>query len=159
MIARLAPALVALVLLPAQAMASDGGCLAKAGTVGVRSIRNVRVGAQAQFGDGAAHVSSVSYCVEGGGTFSFALDPDERILLAASTAAGDAIGTVHPGGAAPPKAQAAARSGSVEIDRVAHRQIVYGVAGGRVTFVAAADELLLESPGKLAYWARRLSLV
>jgi hypothetical protein len=36
------------------------------------------------------------------------------------------------------------------------RQLLFGVAGGRVTFVAAADRLLLEYPHKLRSYLRRI---
>jgi hypothetical protein len=49
------------------------------------------------------------------------------------------------------------RSGPTTAYRVdARRQLVLGVAAGRVNFVAAADRLLLEYPARLGYYMHRL---
>jgi hypothetical protein len=49
------------------------------------------------------------------------------------------------------------RSGETAVYRVDRkRQLLLGVAAGRVNFVAAADRLLLEHPSKLRYYLRRL---
>jgi hypothetical protein len=49
------------------------------------------------------------------------------------------------------------RTGQTSVYRVdTRRQLVLGVADGRVNFVAAADRLLLEYPNKLGYYMRRL---
>ena len=47
-----------------------------------------------------------------------------------------------------------AKSAVYRIDT--RRQLILGVADGRVNFVAAADRLLLEYPNKLGYYLHRL---
>jgi hypothetical protein len=108
-------------------------------------------------------VGSVSYCIDGGGIFSFALSTESDVVLALSTADGDAIGPINPTSPATsarmafPKMQKVGKTGATAIYRVdAHRQLILGVAAGRVSFVAAADRLLLEYPNKLAYYVHRL---
>jgi hypothetical protein len=157
---------------PAQeqsAPASDTppACLpAKGATPDGTSLRGVRVGHRAVIKDSngnALKVNSVSYCVHGGGVFTFALSPDSDVVLALSTARGDSIGTIEPRSsanaarAAFPKMTKVAKSGTGVVYRVdPRRQLIFGVAGGRVNFVAAADRLLLEYPGKLGYYLHRL---
>jgi hypothetical protein len=47
--------------------------------------------------------------------------------------------------------------GATAVYRVdTRRQLILGVADGRVNFVAAADRLLLEYPNKLGYYLKRL---
>ena len=43
-------------------------------------------------GGNALKVSSVKYCVDGGGMFGFALTTDSDVVLALSTADGDSLG-------------------------------------------------------------------
>jgi hypothetical protein len=111
----------------------------------------------------ALNVNSVSYCIDGGGVFSFALSTQSDVVLALSTADGDAIGPINPTSPATsarmafPKMAKVGKTGSTAIYRVdARRQLILGVAAGRVNFVAAADRLLLEYPNKLAYYVHRL---
>ena len=107
-------------------------------------------------------VSSVSYCVDGGGVFSFALSTESDVVLALSTSDGDSIGEINPTSPAEsarlafPKMKKLARTSSTAVYRVDRRQLILGVADGRVNFVAAADRLLLEYPNKLGYYLKRL---
>jgi hypothetical protein len=56
-----------------------------------------------------------------------------------------------------PKMKRLTTRGSTMVFRVdSKRQLVLGVADGRVNFVAAADRLLLEYPNKLGYYLKRL---
>jgi hypothetical protein len=49
------------------------------------------------------------------------------------------------------------RTGGTTVYRVdTRRQLILGVAAGRVNFVAAADRLLLEYPNKIGYYMHRL---
>ena len=142
-------------------------CLAPAGGQAAdQALRGVRVGVRASIraADGKAlAVNSVSYCVDGGGDFSFALSREQDIVLVLSTADGDAIGDINPTSPAESarmafpkmkKLPVNARSAVYRVD--ARRQLILGVAGGRVNFVAAADRLLLEYPNKLGYYLKRL---
>lgn len=153
---------------PSAALADDApACLAATGQApDAQSIRGVHVGGRALIrgSDGnPLKVKSVSYCVDGGGVFSFALSQESDVVLALSTADGDAIGPINPTSPAEsarmafPKMKKLARSGDTAVYRIdTRRQLILGVAGGRVNFVAAADRLLLEYPNKLGYYLRRL---
>ena len=154
---------------PSAAFADDPPptCLAAKGpAIDGQSVRGVRVGTRAAVrgSDGnPLNVSSVSYCVEGGGEFSFALSNDSDVVLALSTAEGDAVGEINPTSPAEsarlafPKMARIAKRGATAVYRVdSRRQLILGVAGGRVNFVAAADRLLLEYPNKLGYYLHRL---
>ena len=142
--------------LPAQGQAIDG-----------QSVRGVQVGSRAVIRDSNGNplqVNSVSYCVDGGGVFGFALSREGDVVLALSSADGDAIGPINPTSPAAsarmafPKMKKLTRSsGGTSVYRVdSRRQLILGVADGRVTFVAAADRLLLEYPNKLGYYLHRL---
>jgi hypothetical protein len=140
-------------------------CLPATGQVVSNSIRGVRVGSPAQVRDGNGNplsARSVSYCVSGGGQFSYALDHSGAIVLVASTAPGDATGPMHPGARLSSRAarrRPLARSRALSLYRLdRHRQLVYAIAARRVVFIACADRLLLQAPGKLVYWIRRLQL-
>ena len=152
---------------PSIALADDApACLAAKGpTSDGQSIRGVHVGGRAVLrgSDGnPLKVSSVSYCVDGGGVFSFALSTESDVVLALSTAEGDAIGPINPTTPAEaarlifPKMKKLARTSTTSVYRVDRRQLILGVADGRVNFVAAADRLLLEYPNKLGYYLKRL---
>jgi hypothetical protein len=151
---------------PAAGEPATVSCLTKAGTVDGLSIRGVRVGARARITDPDGKplaVNSVSYCVEGGGDFSFALDRQSDVVLVLSTSESDSIGPINPTSPAQsaraefPDMKRMLRSGSTSAYRVdARRQLLLGIAAGRVNFVAAADRLLLEYPGRLGYYMRRL---
>ena len=151
---------------PAPSQASDATCLTAQGAVDGLSIRGVRVGGRARIRDAQGNtltVKSVSYCVDGGGEFSFALDRNSDIVLVLSTADGDSIGPINP---TSPSQSARAEFPSMKklwktdaaaayrVDR--KRQLLLGVAAGRVAYVAAADRLLLEYPAKLGYYLHRL---
>jgi hypothetical protein len=150
----------------ALADASTPACLsAKGQESDGQSIRGVHVGGRAVIrgSDGnPLKVSSVSYCVDGGGVFSFALSQESDVVLALSTADGDAIGEINPTSPAEsarlafPKMKKLARTKATSVYRVDRRQLILGVADGRVNFVAAADRLLLEYPNKLGYYLKRL---
>jgi hypothetical protein len=141
-------------------------CLQPKGQIQDMAIRGVRVGMRAKVreADGRpAQVTSVSYCVDGGGDFSFALSPDSDVALVLSTAPGDSIGGINPTSPAEsarmefPRMKRLAKMGGTILYRVdQRRQLILGVAVGRVSFVGAADRLLLEYPGKLGYYVRRL---
>jgi hypothetical protein len=130
------------------------------------SIRGVHVGGRAVIrgSDGnPLKVASVSYCVDGGGVFSFALSQESDVVLALSTADGDAIGQINPTSPAAsarmafPRMKKLSKSGKTAVFRIdSRRQLILGVADGRVNFVAAADRLLLEYPNKLGYYLKRL---
>src|SRR5262249_30055429 len=130
------------------------------------SVRGVRVGTKADIHDANGNpvkVAAVSYCVDGGGTFSFALDDDSNVVLALSTADGDDVGVIGARSSARaarkqfPRLKNLRSSGKTDVYRVdSGRQLVLGMAAGRVTFVAAADRLLLEYPNKLGYYLHRL---
>jgi hypothetical protein len=152
---------------PADAQPPAPACLsAKGGQAGDTALRGVRVGARATIRDADGKplaVNSVSYCVEGGGDFSFALSSESDVVLVASTAPGDTIGAVKPTSAARtaraefPRMTKIIRTGGTTVYRVdTRRQLILGVAAGRVNFVAAADRLLLEYPNKIGYYMRRL---
>lgn len=128
-------------------------------------MRGVRVGGRAVIrgSDGnPRNVSSVRYCVAGGGVFSFALSTESDVVLALSTADGDSIGPINPTSPAEsarlafPKMKRLTRTATSSVYRIDRRQLVLGVADGRVNFVAAADRLLLEYPDKLRYYLKRL---
>ncbi len=142
-------------------------CLAsKAQAPDATSIRGVHVGGRAVIRDGNGNpmqVASISYCVDGGGLFSFALTPQSDVVLVLSTAEGDSIGRISPTSsarsarAAFPKMSKLIRRGETTVYRIdQRRQLIIGVAAGRVDFVAAADRLLLEYPHKLGYYLHRL---
>jgi hypothetical protein len=142
-------------------------CLAATGAAAdATGIRGVHVGNRAVIKDANGNpmkVASVKYCVDGGGTFSFALSSDSDVVLALSTADGDAIGQINPSSPATsarmafPKMKRLNKWGATAVYRVdSRRQLILGVAGGRVSFVAAADRLLLEYPNKLGYYLHRL---
>jgi hypothetical protein len=152
---------------PADGQQPAPACLpAGGGQAGDLALRGVRVGARATIRDADGKplaVNSVSYCVEGGGDFSFALSPDSDVVLVASTAPGDTIGAVKPNSAARaaraefPRMTKIVRTGGTTVYRVdTRRQLILGVAAGRVNFVAAADRLLLEYPNKIGYYMHRL---
>jgi hypothetical protein len=161
-------AAVAAAAFPSSALAEDGApaCLAAKGQEpDAQSIRGVHVGGRAVIrgSDGnPLQVHSVSYCVDGGGVFGFALSTESDVVLALSTADGDSIGPINPTSPAEsarlafPKMKKLSRSGKTSVYRVDRRQLILGVADGRVNFVAAADRLLLEYPNKLGYYLHRL---
>lgn len=161
-------AAVAAAAFPSAALADDApACLsAKGQTPDAQSIRGVHVGGRAVIrgADGnPLKVSAVTYCIDGGGIFGFALSTESDVVLALSTAEGDSIGPINPTSPAEaarlvfPKMKKIVRSGQTSVYRVdSRRQLILGVADGRVNFVAAADRLLLEYPGKLGYYMRRL---
>ena len=109
-------------------------------------------------------VNSVEYCIDGGGIFGFALSTDSDVVLSLSTADGDAIGPINPTSPAqsarmafPNMRKIAKSKTGTAVYRIdTKRQLLLGVADGRVNFVAAADRLLLEYPNKLGYYLRRL---
>jgi hypothetical protein len=142
-------------------------CLAAQGTApDATSVRGVHVGGRAVIKDPDGkplQVNSVSYCIEGGGIFSFALSRESDVVLALSTSDGDSIGPINPTSPAMsarmefPKMRKLAKAGGTVVYRIdAKRQLILGVADGRVNFVAAADRLLLEYPSKLGYYLHRL---
>lgn len=158
---------MAVAAFPSTALADDApACLAAKGPASDgQSIRGVHVGGRAVIRgtDGnPLKVSSVSYCVDGGGVFSFALSTESDVVLALSTSDGDAIGPINPTSPAEsarlafPNMKRLARTSSTAVYRVDRRQLILGVADGRVNFVAAADRLLLEYPNKLGYYLKRL---
>jgi hypothetical protein len=161
---------VAAAAFPATALADDPpapACLAAQGAApDATSVRGVHVGGRAVIRDGDGNplkVNSVSYCVDGGGVFSFALSNESDVVLALSTADGDSIGAINPTSPAMsarmefPNMKRLTRSGATAVYRVdQRRQLILGVADGRVNFVAAADRLLLEYPNKLGYYLHRL---
>jgi hypothetical protein len=141
--------------LPAKGLPTDG-----------QSLRGVRVGTRAMIRttDGTPlRLASLSYCVTGGGDFTVGLTDVSDIVLVTSTADGDAIGPINPSSPARsarlafPKMKKIARTDKTTVYRVDNRrQLLIGVAGGRVSFVAAADRLLLQFPRKLTYYLHRL---
>jgi hypothetical protein len=161
-------AAVAAAAFPSAALADDApACLAANGPESDgQSIRGVHVGGRSVIRDADGNpltVNSVSYCVDGGGVFSFALSSDSDVVLALSTADGDAIGPINPTSPAQsarvafPKMKRVTSRGDTAVYRVdTRRQLILGVADGRVNFVAAADRLLLEYPNKLGYYLKRL---
>jgi hypothetical protein len=163
-------AALALAAFPSAALADDAAaCLSAQGPQSDDlSIRGVHVGGRAVIrgSDGnPLKATSVSYCVDGGGVFSFALSTESDVVLALSTADGDSIGAINPTSPAQsarlafPKMKkvATTKANSTAVYRVdTKRQLILGVADGRVNFVAAADRLLLEYPNKLGYYLKRL---
>jgi hypothetical protein len=154
---------------PSAALADDApACLAAKGPAPQgRSVRGVNVGTRAviRTADGAAlHPTSISYCVTGGGDFSLALTQQSDVVLVTSTAVGDSIGPINPTSPALsarmafPKMRKLVRTDKTTVYRVDNRrQLLIGVSGGRVSFVAAADRLLLDYPHKLGYYVKRLA--
>ena len=153
---------------PSSALADDRpACLAAKGQApDAQSIRGIHVGGRAVIRDASGTpltVSSVKYCVDGGGMFGFALTTDSDVVLALSTADGDSIGPINPTSpsqsarVAFPSMKRLTKTTTTAVYRVdSRRQLILGVADGRVNFVAAADRLLLEYPNKLGYYLRRL---
>jgi hypothetical protein len=152
---------------PADTQPAAPKCLSQAGGgASDQSLRGVRVGIRANIRDADGKplaVNSVSYCVEGGGDFGFALSRQSDIVLVLSSASGDSIGPINPSSPALsarmqfPKMKKLTRAGATTVYRVdTRRQLILGVAAGRVNFVAAADRLLLEYPNKLGYYMHRL---
>ncbi len=129
-------------------------------------LRGVHVGGRATIRNSEGQpikASKVSYCVDGGGDFSFALSKEDDVVLVLSTADGDAIDGINPTSPSEsarmefPKMRKIAKSGPTAVYRLdTKRQLILGVAGGRVNFVGAADRLLLEYPNKLGYYLHRL---
>jgi hypothetical protein len=143
------------------------GCLAATGpSPDAQSIRGVKVGNHAVVRDADGNpktTSSVKYCVDGGGSFSIALSSESDVVLALSTADGDSIGPINPTSPAVsarmafPNMKKVTTRGATAVYRVdQRRQLILGVADGRVSFVAAADRLLLQYPNKLGYYLHRL---
>lgn len=174
---RLAPLAVAFAAaaFPASALAEDAPpspgeptCLAARGGVDDLSIRGVRVGGTAKIrgADGQPMaVNSVSYCVQGGGEFSFSLSKEQEVVLILSTADGDSVGPINPTSPAQsaraefPNMRRITKTATTSVYRVdGRRQLLLGVTAGRVSFIAAADRLLLEYPNKLGYHLRRLGV-
>jgi hypothetical protein len=167
-LALLAAACAAVLATPASALAEDAqpSCLPAKGEISSAGMRGVRVGVKANIRDASGkplNVTRVSYCVDGGGDFSFALTPESDVVLVLSTAEGDAIGPINP--TSPALSARAEWPSMKKILRTQHstvyridgrRQLILGVAAGRVAFIAAADRLLLEYPGKLGYYLKRL---
>jgi hypothetical protein len=162
---------VAAAAFPSAALADDSppACLAAKGTPSDgQSMRGVHVGGRAVIRDGDGNpltASAVSYCVDGGGIFSFALSDESDVVLALSTADGDAIGDINPTSPAESARMAfpkmkkltTTKTRPTAVYRIdTRRQLILGVADGRVSFVAAADRLLLEYPNKLGYYLKRL---
>ena len=157
---------------PPAALADDApapACLgAKGPAPDAKSVRGVHVGGRAVIkgADGnPLKTASVSYCVDGGGEFGFALTEASDVVLALSTAEGDSIGPINPTSPVEsaqmefPKMKRISRTGKTTVYRVdSRRQLILGVADGRVAYVAAADRLLLEYPSKLGYYLRRLGV-
>jgi hypothetical protein len=153
---------------PSAALADDApACLASKGpSPDGQSVRGVRVGTRAviRTADGTAvHPASISYCVTGGGDFSLALTGQSDVVLVASTAVGDSIGPINPTSPALaarmafPKMRKLVRTDKTTVYRVDdRRQLLIGVSGGRVSFVAAGDRLLLDYAHKLGYYVKRL---
>ena len=160
---------------PSSALADDQpapadqptACLAANGPASdSTSIRGVHVGGRAiiKGADGSPlNAKSVKYCVAGGGVFSFALSTEQDVVLVLSTSTRDSIGPINPTSPAQsarmewPSMTRIAKTSSTAIYRIdARRQLILGVADGRVNFVAAADRLLLEYPNKLGYYLHRL---
>ena len=153
---------------PSAALADDApACLAAQGQApDGQSIRGVHVGGRAVIRDSDGNplkVSSVKYCVDGGGVLGFALTTESDVVLALSTADGDSIGPINPTSPAQsarmafPSMKKLTKTGPTAVYRIdSRRQLILGVADGRVNFVAAADRLLLEYPNKLGYYLRRL---
>ena len=161
-------AVLAAVVFPASAMADDPpACIAAKGSADTTGIRGVHVGGRAVIRDSSGNplkVKSVSYCVTGGGIFSFALTDESDVVLVLSTADGDSIGAINPTSPAQSARMAfrnmkkIAASGGTAVYRINGRsQLILGVADGRVNFVGAADRLLLEYPNKLGYYLHRLA--
>ena len=163
-------AVAAAAAFPSSALADDPPaptCLAATGAAAdATGIRGVHVGGRAVIKDADGNplkVKSVKYCVDGGGEFSFALSVESDVVLALSTADGDSIGPINPTSPAQsarlafPSMKRLSTAGGTVVYRVdARRQLILGVADGRVNFVAAADRLLLEYPNKLGYYLHRL---
>jgi len=148
-------------------MADDPpACIAAKGSVDSTGVRGVHVGGRAVIRDASGNplkVKSVTYCVTGGGIFSFALSKESDVVLVASTADGDSIGPINPTSPAEsarmefPKMRKIAKAGQTAVYRIDTKsQLILGVADGRVNFVGAADRLLLEYPNKLGYYLHRL---
>jgi hypothetical protein len=152
---------------PADGQQAAPACLsAKGGEADDQALRGVRVGVRARIRDADGKplaVNSVTYCVDGGGDFGFALSREQDVVLVLSTADGDSIGPINPTSPAQsarmqfPTMKKLTRAGRTTVYRVdTRRQLILGVAAGRVNFVAAADRLLLEYPNKLGYYMHRL---
>jgi hypothetical protein len=158
--------LAVLFVAPASALADDSSCLPTKGSTEATGLRGVRVGVRATIKDPDGkplHASRLTYCVDGGGDFSLALSRESDVVLVLSTSEGDAIGPINPTSPAEsaraewPRMRKLARTKHSTVYRIdARRQLILGIAGGRVAYIAAADRLLLEYPGKLGYYLKRL---
>ena len=170
-------ALCAVVLwAPAAALADDPpadqapppgpSCLPAQGSTDDLGLRGVRVGVKADIRDADGkplNVKKVDYCVEGGGDFGLALTQESDVVLVLSTSEGDAIGPINPTSptqsarAQFPNMKRLWKTADATVYRVdSRRQLILGVADGRVAYVAAADRLLLDYPAKLGYYLHRL---
>jgi hypothetical protein len=160
----------ALLLTPGAAFADDAApsCLPAKGSTTDTGLRGIRVGVKANIRDAEGkplNVKRVRYCVDGGGDFSFALTQQSDVVLVLSTSDGDSIGPINP--TSPALSARAEFPDMKKIGRTAHstvyrvdarRQLILGVTAGHVAYVAAADRLLLEYPGKLGYYLKRLGV-
>jgi len=153
---------------PAPAFADDPApsCLPAKGSTTDAGLRGVRVGVKANIRDADGKplsVKKVNYCVEGGGDFGYALTQQSDVVLVLSTSDGDSIGPINPTSPALsaraefPNMKKIVRTDHATVYRVdARSQLILGVTAGRVAYIAAADRLLLEYPGKLGYYLKRL---
>lgn len=163
-LAALAALAAALLAVPSVALADS--CLPAKGSTDSTGVRGVHVGVRANLRDADGkplNAKKVSYCVQDGGAFSLALTHEQDVVLVLSTSVGDSIGPINPTSpdlsarAEFPNMKRIYKTPTSSVYRVdGKRQLILGVADGRVTYIGAADRLLLESPAKLGYYLKRL---
>ena len=96
-LASLAAVVAALLAVPSIALADT--CLPAQGSIDATGVRGVHVGVRANIRDPDGkplNVKKVSYCVEDGGAFGFALTREQDVVLVLSSSEGDAIGPINP---------------------------------------------------------------
>ncbi|MEA2143605.1 MAG: hypothetical protein QOI64_2035 [Solirubrobacteraceae bacterium] len=146
-------------------------CFAKKLKVGARSIgrltlRSTRDLVGRRIGPPARTARGVlRYCVTGGGSVVTAFDAKGRVALAATTARGhrrQKIGRGSSLNALTKQFGRRLRSAGPGVRRVASgtsKGVLFGVRGGKVTFVAVADSALLRKRSALTTQLRRAALV
>ncbi|MEA2154875.1 MAG: hypothetical protein QOE11_1015, partial [Solirubrobacteraceae bacterium] len=146
-------------------------CFAKRLNVGAHSIGGVSVRAARDLVGRRAGPPSrtargvLRYCVKGGGSVLVAFDARGRVALAATTARGHRRLKIGRGSSSKALARRFAgrlRSVAPGVRRVASgssRQLLFGVRGGKVTFVAVADTALLRNRSALRTQLRRAVLI
>jgi hypothetical protein len=155
----------------AEAPEASTRCFAKRLNVGARSLAGVSVRATRELvgrriGPPARTARGVlRYCVKGGGSVTVAFNARGRVALLATTARGHRRLKIARGTSAKTLQRrfgSRLRSAVPGVRRVASgssRQLLFGVRGGKVTFVAVAEPALLRNRTALRTQLRRAALI